>query len=439
MAMALRIGNFTAGNRWCVHPMEGWDGNADGTYSHHTLRRWQRFGMGGAKIIWGGEACAVQHDGRANPNQLMATAAHEASLAFLLSELRASHQLHNGTTDDLLVGLQLTHSGRFSRPNGKKLEPRIAYHHPLLDKKFGIDPADDSVVWTDADLERLIDAYVEAAKAAQRAGYQFVDVKACHGYLLHEFLSAYTRDGKFGGDLQGRAQLLLQIIDRIHSECPGLMVGVRLSIFDTVPYETSTQVGRPMPFDHLKPYRYGFGVDPDNPMNIDLREPLELMKMLQAHGVVAINATVGSPYYDPHIQRPASHPPSDGYLPPEDPLVGVARQINVVRACKQELPGMPMIGTGYSYLQEYLPHAAQAAVREGGVDAVGLGRMILSYPDLPADTLKNGTLARGKICRTLSDCTTAARKGMISGCFPLDPHYRQMPEAQQLIELKRKG
>ena len=433
MVTSFRIGNFLVGDRWCTHAMEGWDGMPDGTYSDLTLRRWQRNGEGGAKLIWGCEACAVQQDGRANPNQLMATAAHEASLAFLLKELRTSHKQHNGTTDDLLVGLQLTHSGRFSRPNDKKLEPRIAYHHPLLDKKFGIDPANNAVVWTDDDLERLIDKYVEAPKVAQNAGYQFVDVKACHGYLLHEFLSAYTRPGKYGGDLHGRSKLLIDIIDRIRAECPQLMIGVRLSVFDTVPYETSTEVGRPMPFEHLKPYEYGFGVDMQNPLNIDLREPIELMKILQDHGVVAINLSAGSPYYCPHIQRPAGHPPSDGYLPPEDPLAGVARLINVTHACKKALPGMPMVGTGYSHLQDYVPHVAQGVVREGWVDFVGLGRMMLSYPDLPAETKTKGRLSRSKICRTLSRCTSEARRGNVSGCYPLDEFFKDMPEEQRSV------
>ena len=49
------------GNRFAVQPMEGWDGTPDGNPSEHTLRRWQRFGSSGAKLIWGGEAVAVSH------------------------------------------------------------------------------------------------------------------------------------------------------------------------------------------------------------------------------------------------------------------------------------------------------------------------------------------------------------------------------------------
>ncbi|MEZ6113428.1 MAG: hypothetical protein R3C99_20810 [Pirellulaceae bacterium] len=157
LARPIDIGGFTVGNRWCIHPMEGWDANRDGSPSELTLRRWRNFGLSGAKLIWGGEAAAVRPDGRANPNQTLAVRENEAGLRQLLDTLITAHREHFSRTDDLLVGLQLTHSGRFCRPNTKQLEPRIAYHHPLLDEKFNIAPDDTSVVWTDDQLEQLID------------------------------------------------------------------------------------------------------------------------------------------------------------------------------------------------------------------------------------------------------------------------------------------
>src|SRR5688572_21120572 len=251
LAAPLNVGQFEVANRWCIHPMEGWDAKPDGSPSPHTLRRWRNFGFSGAKLIWGGEAAAVQPDGRANPNQTLATPENRAGLAALLHELRDAHRQQFGTLDDLFIGLQLTHSGRFSRPNSKQLEPRIAYHHPLLDAKFGIDPADRSIVWTDDDLERLIDRYVAAAGVARDVGFQFVDIKACHGYLLHEFLSARARPGRFGGDFEGRTRLLRTIIARVRDAYPDLRAVVRLSAFDVPPYQTSREVGRPMPYEHL--------------------------------------------------------------------------------------------------------------------------------------------------------------------------------------------
>ncbi|MEX1224245.1 MAG: NADH:flavin oxidoreductase, partial [Pirellulales bacterium] len=341
LAAPLAVGRFRVGNRWCIHPMEGWDAGRDGSPSEQTLRRWRNFGLSGAKWIWGGEAAAVQPDGRANPNQTLAVDSNRVGLRQLLDTLLAAHREAIGATDDLYVGLQLTHSGRFCRPNSKKLEPRIAYHHPMLDAKFGIEPDDASVVFSDDDLERLIDAYVAAARLASEVGFRFVDVKACHGYLLHEFLSARRRPGKFGGDFDGRTRLLRTIIERIQAEIPELDVLVRLSIFDMPPYATSRDVGRPMPFE--TPYEFGFGVDEQSPGEMDLAEPIQLLRTLQELGVAAVNLSAGSPYYNPHIQRPAIFPPSDGYQPPEDPLVGVARQIDAARRCKQAVPELVMV------------------------------------------------------------------------------------------------
>ena len=436
LAQPIDLGPLRCGNRWCIHPMEGWDAQPDGSPSELTLRRWRHFGTSGASLIWGGEAAAVQPDGRANPNQTLATPSNRAGLAALLAACRTAHRQTFATLDGFAVGLQLTHSGRFCRPTSKQLEPRIAYHHPLLDAKFGIRADDDSVVWTDDELEGLIDTYVAAARLAREVGFQFVDVKACHGYLLHEFLSARTRPGRFGGDFDGRIRLLMRIIGRIRDELPDLPVLVRLSIFDTLPYQTSREVGRPMP--HEQPYRYGFGVSETSPLEYDLSEGIELLRRLAAAGVAAANISCGSPYYNPHIQRPAIFPPSDGYQPPEDPLVGVVRQIQAARACKAAVPELPMVGTGYSYLQDFLPNVAQAVVRAGWIDLVGLGRMVLSYPEMPADVLDRGTTQRKKVCRTFSDCTTAPRNNLPSGCYPLDPFYKDRPEAEQLKQVKEK-
>lgn len=438
LAQPLQIGELKIGNRWCIHPMEGWDAHRDGRPSELTLRRWQRFGESGAKLIWGGEAAAVRASGRANPNQILATANNDAGLRGLITALQQSHRASGQELDDLVVGLQLTHSGRFCKPHDhQRWEPRIAYHHPLLDPKFNIALDDDAAVLSDDDLESLIDDFVQAAKVAQRVGFQFVDVKACHGYLLHEMLSARCRPGRFGGDLAGRSRLMRTIIGRIRSECPGLAIGVRLSMFDMLPYQVGAAEGVPMPWDAATAYEYGFGLSPTDPLKIDLTEPLELLRMLQAEGVSMVNLTCGSPYYNPHIQRPAIFPPSDGYQPPEDPLVGVARLLHATAEIKRHFPELPVVGSGYTYLQEFLPLVAQATVREKMVDFVGLGRMVLSYPGLPRDALDGKQPVRKLVCRTFSDCTTAPRKGLISGCYPLDEHYKQHPEREKLKTFKQ--
>lgn len=428
------------GNRFAILPMEGWDGTEDGQPSDLTRRRWENFGRSGAKLIWGGEAIAVRHDGRANPNQLVITERNVASLAELRELLVRRHAQEFGRTEDLLVGLQLTHSGRFARPNDKKrLEPLTLYRHPFLERKYP-SPTPPPIL-TDDEIRRLIDDFIIAAECAYRAGYAFVDIKHCHGYLGHEFLSARDRPGDYGGDLSHRMRFLREVVQGIRARAPQLHIGVRLSIFDTVPYQKGpNQVGEPMPEadgSPVKHYRYGFGVHPEDASQIDLTETKQFLAEMRSLGLSLLCTTAGSPYYNPHCQRPAAFPPSDGYLPPEDPLVGVARQIQAQAELKRAFPDLVMVGSGYSYLQEWLPNVAQAVVRSGMSDCIGLGRMVLAYPELPADVLAGRPLARKKICRTFSDCTTAPRNGMVSGCYPLDPFYKSRPERETLLQLKQ--
>ncbi len=428
----------TIGNRFCIQPMEGWDGTTDGKPTDLTFRRWRHFGISGAKLIWGGEATAVRPDGRANPNQLMLLDQTMSAIAQLRQALVDAHENCFGSTEDLLVGLQLTHSGRFCRPHEKtRLEPKILYHHPLLDSKFGL-PAGHPVM-TDLEIDELIGYYVRAAKRAQEIGFDFVDVKHCHGYLGHEFLSAVDRPGRYGGSLENRTRFLREIVAGIQNECPGLRIGVRLSAFDFPPFTPDeNNVGKMMELrDGIRCYPYAFGGDPGHPGQIKLDEPIAVMQLLHAIGVELVNFSAASPYYNPHLTRPAQYPPSDGYISPEDPLIGVGRQMTVAAELKQSGPGLATVGSAYTYLQSWLPNVAQAVVRSGMIDFVGLGRMILSYPEMPSDILQGKVLDRKRICRTFSDCTTAPRNGMVSGCYPLDPYFKERPEAQTVKGVKK--
>ena len=420
------------GNRFCILPMEGWDAETDGYPSPLTQRRWRNFGLSGAKFIWGGEAVAVRPDGRANPNQLLINEQNLPGFEDLRVRLEETHAEHYGGTEDLLVGLQLTHSGRFARPHQKdRLEPRVIYRHPVLDPRFNV--TSDEMILSDDELSELTADFIAAAVRAQKAGFQFVDIKHCHGYLGHELLSGFDRPGRYGGSLENRTRFLREIVAGIRAEAPGLEIGVRVSVFDFIPFVPGVdQIG--VPADRGA-YRCAFGGDGTG-TGIDLREPALFMETLQELGIELVCSSCGSPYYNPHVQRPALFPPSDGYEPPEDPLVGVARQIDVTAEMKRRYPELIFVGSGYSYLQEWLPHVAQRAVREGRVDVVGLGRMVLSYPEMPADVLAGKRLARKKICRTFSDCTTAPRNGLVSGCYPLDPYYKSRPEREELVELK---
>lgn len=365
-------------NRFAILPMEGWDGTDDGRPTDLVRRRWTRFGTSGAGLIWGGEAFAVCPGGRANPHQLCMGPSSGEDLS----------ELHSLLHPDQMTGLQLTHSGRWA------IDPRPGRTDPLLDaRRTG--PL--------VDLDSLVDDYVAAAVLARDAGFDFVDVKICHGYLLHELLGG-------SGDLEVRTAVHRQIIERVRGE--GITVGVRLSAFDKPPHDRNGTPEAPEP--------WGFN------------QPLELLDLL---GVDLVCITGGSPYYCPHVQRPAYFPPSDGYDPPEDPLLGVERLVNAAMEIKAARPHLTVVASGLSYLQEFLPNVASALARS--VDFVGLGRMVLSYHDLPADVLAGRDLDRRRLCRTFSDCTTAPRNGLVSGCWPLDDHYKSMPERVILTRAKR--
>jgi NADPH2 dehydrogenase len=435
LAQPVEQGGIPLTNRFAILPMEGWDGTSDGRPTEYTLRRWQRFGQSGAGLIWGGEAVAIRPDGRANPNQLEIRPDTVSDLAGLRTALVTEYQAATGLAESPLIGLQLTHSGRFSRPDHpKKLNPRLAYDHPLLNPRFGLPPVSGKI-FTDAEIDGLIETFVRAAGLAQQAGFDFVDIKHCHGYLLHEFLSAVSRPGSYGGSLENRTRIARDVITGIQTHVPGMKIGVRLSLFDMLPFSPGPdRVGQPVKPEGEIPF--AFGADASG-LGIDLHEPIAFIEMLRSLGVRLICLTAGSPYYNPHIQRPAFYPPSDGYLPPEDPLVGVARQINASAQIKARFPDMLITGSGYSYLQEWLPGVAQAVIRRGMIDTVGLGRSVLSYPELSLDVLYGRKIQTKHLCRTFSDCTTGPRNGLISGCYPLDPHYKALPEAKTLAQIKQ--
>jgi 2,4-dienoyl-CoA reductase-like NADH-dependent reductase (Old Yellow Enzyme family) len=448
LARPIDVQGVRVGNRFCILPMEGWDGTRNGEPSDLTRRRWWHFGISGAKLMWGGEAVAVRHDGRANPNQLLMTPATQPAIAALRETLVAAHRERFGANadGDLFIGLQLTHSGRYARPDVyDRPAPMAACANPVLDRRF----PDGVRVIQDDELARLVDDFVAAARLARAAGFQFVDVKACHGYLGHELLGARGRGGSYGGSLENRTRFMRSVIEGIQANVPGLLIGVRLSVFDTVPYRkradgvgepdegAQRSTGKSQVSTASARVTAGFGVvERDEELDAALGETRAVLRMLEGLGVRWICVTAGSPYYNPHIQRPAIFPPLDGYEPPEDPLRGVARQIQATSLLKRAFPGMAFVGSGYSYLQEWLPHVAQHNVREGLCDVVGLGRIALSYPELPADLLAGAPLRRSAFCRTFSDCTTGPRLGLVSGCYPLDAFYAARPEAITIRDVR---
>lgn len=425
------FGKFRVSNRFVAHPMEGWDGDpATGEPTEDVFRRWERIGGSGCAVVWGVEAFAVDAEYRANRNQVVFVQRNAGAIEHGLKRMRTAHAKARGASDPLVVGAQLTCSGRYSfgRPEGSPL--LLMYHHPELDARLKAGP--ETPLMTDAKCEDLVGQYARAAKLAREIGFDFIDIKACHRYWLNETLAAKTRPGPYGGSFENRVKLSLMIVDAIRREVgEPFLLGSRLSAYDGVPFEEDPATkrpglkgyGRPVPFD--VPYLWGWGVSETNPLDSDLAEPAKLIGLLKAKGVRVFNISAGSPYSNPHLSRPTDSPPVDGYQPVRDPLAEVAVHFMLTRAIKGAHPDVTVVGTGYSYLQGFKAHAAEYNLAAGRTDFVGLGRALLAYPDEARQIVETGEAkpSRGKvICTGDSACTTGPRLGLKSGCI-YDPYY----------------
>jgi NADPH2 dehydrogenase len=430
LATPATVDGHAVGNRFAILPMEGWDNTSDGKPTDLTRRRWRRWGESGAKLIFGAEAMAVCPDGRGSPAQLMMIESNLREITDLRETLVGAHEAAFSATDDLLVGTQLTHSGRVSHPHDmSRSEPRILYHHPILDPRY--DAQDDAAIMTDDEIDRLVEDFVKAAAVSQRAGFDFVDIKHCHGYLGHEFLSAVDRPGKYGGSFENRTRFLRDVVAGIRAQVPGMAIAVRVSAVDFVPFEEGDDPERPRPAGFAGGrYPYAFGGDGTG-TGIDLSEPLAFLDLLRELGITLVCISVGAEY-NSHIMEPYSSLPVAPHKPPEDPLVGVARLIDVCAELKRQRPELLYVGSGYSYLQQWLPNVAEAVVSEGAADFVGIGRLSFSYPDICADILAGRPLQKKRICTTCSYCDVAPGFGVGSGCYTLDEFYHQRPEYRQL-------
>ena len=420
----VQIGTKTVGNALCIQPMEGCDGTLDGKPDELTIRRYQRFGAGGAKIIWG-EATAVREEARANSRQLLINdttlSAHESMFQGCLQ----AHRDVFGSDDDLLVGLQLTHSGRYSYRR-----PLLATHDPYLDPRTIVDKATGKTVdnsypiLSDDDLKSLVDDYVKAAKLAHKVGYQFVDVKQCHRYLLSEMLASKNRPGPYGGSLENRTRLARDIFTAIHSEVPDLMLATRMNAFDSIPFQDGAGQGEPCSWQ--APLASCWGTSDADPFTPDLSEPIWWVGEMVKLGVSLINISMGNPYASPHIIRPFEYPPPDGYETPEHPLIGVDRHFRLAAQMQRAYPQVAMVGSGYSYLQQFLGQAGAANIANGRIKIVGVGRASLPMPDFAKLLQEEGEMDRKRICRTFSYCTALMRAKhnelgqFATGCPPFD-------------------
>jgi 2,4-dienoyl-CoA reductase-like NADH-dependent reductase (Old Yellow Enzyme family) len=289
----------------------------------------------------------------------------------------------------------LTHSGRYSKLEGKSL-PQVAGFNPNLDSK-----PEDIRILSDDELDRLQDEYVEVARLAEEAGFDAVDIKACHGYLVNELLAARTRKGsQYGETFENRTRFLSEVVQKVRDRAPRLCLAVRMSAFDGIPG--------------------GFGVSRDNPEDIDLAEPKELVRILTQSNCSLFNITVGNPYEKPHLGRPFDRPLQGAPLPEEHPLEGIARLMRITATFQKEFPAIPFVGTGYSWLRHFFSNVGAAVLQRGEATLIGLGRSSFAYPDAPKDLMNSGTLDSGKVCISCSRCTELMRDGHESGCVMKD-------------------
>ncbi len=396
---AVTIGNKTIPNRLACQAMEGCDGNADGTPAELTFRRYKRLAEGGSGIIWF-EATACREDGRANPRQLWIKKDNLDSYKKIVNDIREDAVKANGYAP--LIIMQATHSGRYSKPHGSP-EPLIAYNNPIFE---GDKPIDKSRILSDSEIDKIGEALIESAKLAEEAGFDGVDIKCCHRYINSELLSAFEREGKYGGSLENRTRLLRECIaGAMQVTGNDFIVSSRLNVYDGFPYP------------------YGFGVSKEGGTQFDPTEPIWLLRELRDMGVELLNITMGNPYFNPHVNRPFA---LGAYDPGEHPLEGVARMLNGIAELKKSVPELKIISSALSYLGVVAPEVCAGFIKDGGFDFCGFGRTILAYPDYAKDILETGRMKKEKICICCSKCSEMMRAGGTPGCVVRDALYTDL-------------
>lgn len=404
------FGNVTLQNRLGIAPMEGADGLPDGSPSELTIKRYVDEAIGGSGMIWF-EAISIVPEGRSSAHQLMLTRDNLDAYKKMTEAVKEAGRKANGFAPYLVM--QANHSGRYSNPDGKPA-PMIAYRHPIYEK---LRPADDSCIVSDDYLKNMEEKFGEASLLAKEAGFDAVDIKSCHGYLLAELSSAYNRPGEYGGSFENRTRLLKNGIAAAKVyENDAFQVTARIGIFDGFAYP------------------YGFGVKEGEGAVPNLEEPIRLMKELyEGYGLKMVNLTLGNPYVSTHVTRPYDQ---GKYVPDEHPLYGVARIINSIGQVKQAVPDMVISASGPSYLRQYSDLFAAGAVEEGLCDQILFGRMSFANPEFPKQIIETGRMDPKKTCVACGKCGDLIRAGKPTGCVVRNPqvylpYYREFLEANR--------
>ena len=402
----IRVQGLTVPNRIAYQAMEGCDSTASGSPDELTKRRYLRFAAGGPGVIWY-EATAVMQEGRANPRQSFMTPDNVGDFAAMVNDIKSTCMRENGY--EPVVICQLTHSGRYSKPTGTPA-PLIAYNDPVFEKDKPI-PADRIV--TDEYLDRVGEALVNSTALAKQAGFDGVDIKSCHRYLLCELLSAFTRPGKYGGDYENRTRLLKTAVrGAMAMATDRFVISTRINLYDGFEYP------------------WGFGVKEGEGITPDWSEAKRLMRELAAMGMPMFDFTMGNPYFNPHVNRPYA---SGGYEPPEHPMQGVARMLEGIREVAAVVPDTPVICSGLSFLGTEAGRVAAGCIREGWFAMAGFGRATLANPDIAKNILQNGQTDLDKLCLACGKCTEIMRQpGGTPGCAMRD-HEVYTPIYQKLV------
>ena len=394
LGKSLTVGKKIVSNRLACQAMEGCDGNYDGTPGELTKRRYDRFAKGGAGLIWF-EATAVLPEGKANPRQLYINKNNLDAFRRQTEAIKEAAVKENGI--EPVVIMQATHSGRYSKPQGIPA-PLIAYNNPVFEKE---NPIPKENIVSDTYIDQVKEALINASLLAEKAGFDGVDIKACHRYLNCELLSAFEREGKYGGSFENRTRLLREsILGAMEVTSEDFIVTSRLNIYDGFPYP------------------YGFGVREGAGTDIDLSEPAQLIGLLNSYGVDILNITMGNPYFNPHVNRPFA---KGGYETKEHPREGVARMLKGIADLKREVPGMKLIASAFSYLGAAAPFVAAGFIEARLFDIAGFGRTVFAYPDFAKDILNNGCMDKNKLCICCSKCSEIMRTpGGTPGCVIRD-------------------
>ena len=398
---SLMINNHRIPNRLAIQPMEGCDSDEQGSPGELTFRRYKRFAQGGAGLIWF-ESTAILPEARSNPHQLLLNDSTEPAFAELLRMTKDRTIQEYGVHHEPFCVLQLNHSGRFSKPEGVR-KPLIVVHHSALDKVVNID--DNYPLLEDGQLKCIQENFVKSAKLAYKAGFDAVDIKSCHGYLILELLGAKTRKGEYGGSYQNRTRFLKETIELIKQEVPQLIITTRLNISNVIFSENNWGISKN---------------DNSGEWEVNLSEPKRLVKELDDLGLSLINATAGIPYFNPHVNRPYDRPIKEGCPEPEPPLKGVERMFKFAHQIQEEVPDLPIIGTGYSWLRQFGGAAAAANIEKGYHSLAGFGRQAFAYPNFARDLLEKGQMKDKKCCITCSRCSQLMVWGSKTGCVVRD-------------------